>query len=68
MPMGTGTYGSKKGRPMKKKPTAMKKKYKGFSKLPEGVQKKINKKLSKKVLWQSHPHGNVKKVRILKVD
>ena len=34
---------------MKKKPTAMKKKYKGFSKLPEGVQKKINKKLAKKV-------------------
>ena len=49
MPMGTGTYGSKKGRPMKKKPTAMKKKYKGFSKLPEGVQRKINKKLAKKV-------------------
>jgi len=46
---GTGTYGSKKGRPMKKKPTAMKKKYKGFSKLPEGVQRKINKKLAKKV-------------------
>ena len=28
MPMGPGTYGSKKGRPMKKKPTAMKKKQK----------------------------------------
>jgi|TARA_R110001583_G_scaffold185711_1_gene345961 hypothetical protein len=41
-------YGMKKTN-MKKKPTGMKKKYKGFSKLPEGVQKKINKKLSKKV-------------------
>ena len=41
-------YGMKKTN-MKKKPTAMKKKYKGFSKLPEGVQKKINKKLAKKV-------------------
>ena len=34
---------------MKKKPTATKKKYKGFSKLPEGVQRKINKKLARKV-------------------
>ena len=34
---------------MKKKPTATKKKYKGFSKLPEAVQKKINKKLAKNV-------------------
>jgi|TARA_B100001063_G_C16272404_1_gene315113 hypothetical protein len=41
-------YGMKKTN-MKKKPTGMKKKYKGFSKLPEGVQKKINKKLAKKV-------------------
>ena len=49
MPMGPGTYGSKKGRPMKKKPTAMKKKYKGLSKLPEAVQRKMNKKLAKKV-------------------
>ena len=49
MPMGPGTYGSKKGRPMKKQPPAMKKKYKGFSKLPEGVQRKINKKLARKV-------------------
>ena len=32
-------YGMKKTN-MKKKPTAIKKKYKGFSKLPEGVQKK----------------------------
>ena len=31
------------------KKNGMKKKYKGFSKLPEGVQKKINKKLAKKV-------------------
>ena len=41
-------YGMKKTN-MKKKPTGMKKKYKGFSKLPEGVQKKINKRLAKKV-------------------
>ena len=34
---------------MKKKPTAMKKKFKGFSKLPEAVQRKMNKKLAKKV-------------------
>ena len=39
-------YGKMK--PMKNK-NGMKKKYKGFSKLPEGVQKKINKKLAKKV-------------------
>ena len=53
----------KRGGKMKKKgdkgaPTAanfrraamtVKKKYKGFSKLPEAVQKKINKKLAKKV-------------------
>ena len=40
-------------KPMKKKNGMKKKnvdkKVKGFSKLPEGVQKKINKKLSKKV-------------------
>ena len=41
-------YGMKKTN-MKKKPTGIKKKYKGFSKLPEGVQKKINKKLARKV-------------------
>ena len=41
-------YGMKKTN-MKKKPTGMKKKYKGFSKLPEGVQRKINKKVAKKV-------------------
>ena len=41
-------YGMKKTN-MKKKPTAMKKKFKGFSKFPEGVQKKMNKKLAKKV-------------------
>jgi hypothetical protein len=41
-------YGMKKTN-MKKKPASMKKKYKGFSKLPEGVQRKINKKLAKKV-------------------
>ena len=29
--------------------TGMKKKYKGFSKLPEAVQRKMNKKLAKKV-------------------
>ncbi len=38
MPMGPGTYGSKKGRPKKK--TAGK----GMSKLPVAVQKKILKK------------------------
>ena len=32
-----------------KKKNGMKKKYKGFSKLPEAVQRKINKKLAKKV-------------------
>ena len=37
MPMGPGTYGSKKGRPMKKKPAAMKKKYKGLN--PELIKK-----------------------------
>ena len=31
------------------KKNGMKKKYKGFSKLPEKVQMKINKKLAKKV-------------------
>ena len=31
------------------KKNGMKKKYKGFSKLPEAVQRKINKKLAKKV-------------------
>ena len=31
---------------MKKKPTAMKKRFKGFSKLPEKVQMKMNKKTS----------------------
>jgi len=36
MPMGKGTYGSKKGRPPKKK--AMNK---GMSKLPPAVQRKI---------------------------
>jgi len=41
-------YGMKKNG-MKKKPTTMKKKHKGFSKLPEAVQRKINKKLAKKV-------------------
>ena len=41
-----GHYGKMK---VKKKPTATKKKYKGFSKLPECVQRKINKKLAKKV-------------------
>ena len=34
---------------MKKKPSAVKKKLKGFSKLPEKVQMKMNKKLAKKV-------------------
>ena len=38
MPMGKGTYGSKKGRPPKK---AM---IKGMSKLPKAVQNKILKK------------------------
>ena len=37
MPMGPGTYGSKKGRPKKKMS-------KGLSKLPKAVQKKILKK------------------------
>ena len=37
MPMGPGTYGSKKGRPKKKMG-------KGLSKLPTAVQKKILKK------------------------
>jgi len=32
-----------------KKKTAMKKRFKGFSKLPEKVQMKMNKKLAKKV-------------------
>jgi len=41
-------YGMKKNN-MKKKPTAMKKRFKGFSKLPEKVQMKMNKKLAKKV-------------------
>ena len=41
-------YGMKKTN-MKKKSTVIKKKYKGFSKLPEGVQRKIDKKLAKKV-------------------
>ena len=43
-------YGMKKNgmkNGMKKKGVA--KKHKGFSKLPEAVQKKINKKLAKKV-------------------
>ena len=31
------------------KKNGMKKKYKGFSKLPEAVQRKMNKKLAKKV-------------------
>ena len=34
---------------VKKKPANGKKQYKGFSKLPETGQKKINKKLAKKV-------------------
>jgi len=41
-------YGMKKTN-MKKKPAAIKKKLKGFSKLPEAVQRKMNKKLAKKV-------------------
>ena len=41
-----GHYGKMK---VKKKAYGMKKKYKGFSKLPEAVQRKINKKLAKKV-------------------
>jgi len=42
-------YGMKNRTATKKKPTAMKQKYKGFSKLPEAVQRKIHKKLAKKV-------------------
>ena len=38
MPMGKGTYGSKKGRPSKKGMS------KGMAKLPKSVQKKIMKK------------------------
>jgi hypothetical protein len=38
MPMGPGTYGSKKGRPKKKTMN------KGMSKLPKAVQNKILKK------------------------
>ena len=41
-----GHYGKMK---VKKKPTGMKKKYKGFSKLPEGVQRKINKPFARKI-------------------
>jgi|TARA_R110002012_G_scaffold65932_1_gene172698 hypothetical protein len=41
-------YGMKKTN-IKKKPAKGKKQYKGFAKLPETVQKKINKKLAKKV-------------------
>tara|TARA_B100000123_G_scaffold201382_1_gene151383 strand:+ start:153 stop:281 length:129 start_codon:yes stop_codon:yes gene_type:complete len=41
MPMGKGTYGSKKGRPPKKGTKTMNK---GFSKLPAAVRKKILKK------------------------
>ena len=37
MPMGKGTYGSKKGRP----PAKGKKMSKGLPKLPKAVQKKI---------------------------
>tara|TARA_R100001510_G_scaffold52217_1_gene52726 strand:- start:174 stop:302 length:129 start_codon:yes stop_codon:yes gene_type:complete len=40
MPMGKGTYGSKKGRP----PAKGKKMNKGLSKLPAAVRKKILKK------------------------
>jgi len=39
MPMGKGTYGSKKGRPPAKKGMS-----KGMSKLPAAVRKKILKK------------------------
>jgi len=42
MPMGKGTYGSKKGRPAKKGLTAKQKT------LPSALQKKIMKKKSKK--------------------
>jgi len=45
-------YGMKKNAMKMKngmKKNGMKKKYKGFSKLPEAVQRKINKKLAKKV-------------------
>ena len=38
-----------KSGPVKTGEKSMKKKYKGFSKLPESVQMKINKKLAKKV-------------------
>jgi|TARA_R110002124_G_scaffold190159_3_gene357442 hypothetical protein len=41
-------YGMKKTN-VKKKPANGKKQYKGFAKLPESVQKKMNKKLAKKV-------------------
>ena len=41
MPMGKGTYGSKKGRPPKKGAKTMNK---GMSKLPPAVRKKILKK------------------------
>ena len=57
-------YGMKNRTATKKKPTNMKQKYKGFSKLPEAVQRKINKKLAKKVEWLKHLHGKEKKVRI----
>ena len=40
-----GHYGKMK---VKKKANGMKKKYKGVSKIPEAVQRKINKKLAKK--------------------
>jgi protoporphyrinogen oxidase len=43
-------YGMKKnGMKNGMKKNGMKKKHKGFSKLPEAVQRKINKKLAKKV-------------------
>ncbi len=41
MPMGKGTYGSKKGRPPKKATKTMNK---GLSKLPPAVRNKILKK------------------------
>ena len=41
MPMGKGTYGSKKGRPPKKGGKTMNK---GMSKLPPAVRKKVLKK------------------------
>tara|TARA_R100000654_G_scaffold51924_1_gene78063 strand:- start:1693 stop:1827 length:135 start_codon:yes stop_codon:yes gene_type:complete len=44
MPMGKGTYGSKKGRP----PAKGKKMNKGLSKLPSAVRKKILGKKGKK--------------------